>query len=363
MLSLELRNIQKHFGSVSVIEDFSLDVRQGEFVVIVGPSGCGKSTLLKLVAGLENPSSGEIRLGGHRIDHLAPRDRNVAMVFQDYALYPHMSVAGNIGFGLKMRGVPRVERAKKVRQIAQDLQIEEYLNRRPKQLSGGQRQRVAMGRALARKVGLFLFDEPLSNLDAKLRMEMRTQIKLLHRQFGTTTLLVTHDQMEAMTLADRIVCLKDGAVAQVGTPLELYNNPHSLFVARFIGAPTINLLPASISRTGKSVLVSNHTSLDFPSDGSLERFAGRPVVLGLRPEHIGDSSLNSTGIPGFPISAEVELVETVGSDTFVSATWKGNRLMARCDPERTVKTGQTLQLHIRTDRMSLFDRETEALIV
>ena len=360
MTALSLKQLEKSFGPTPVLQNVTLGIEEGEFVVVVGPSGCGKSTLLKLIAGLEDPSVGEIWLGGRRIDLLPPKDRNVAMVFQDYALYPHMTVAENIGFGLKMKGVGRAERALRVREIAASLQIDAYLARRPKELSGGQRQRVAMGRALARDAELFLFDEPLSNLDAKLRMEMRAQIKRLHMTFGTTTLLVTHDQMEAMTLADRIVCIDSGVIAQVGTPLSLYDDPQSLFVAKFIGAPTINLLPGSISADGAAVALQGGASLPVPKGGPNGALAGREVLVGIRPEHLSERPSSEDNKSAAHFDVAIELVETVGSDTFVTADWRGHRLAARCAPEVRASVGSAMRLFPRPDRIKLFDRASEA---
>ncbi len=324
-----------------MVRGIDLEIADGEFVVLVGPSGCGKSTILRMIAGLEDITTGEISIGGKIVNGMEARERNLAMVFQDYALYPNMTVEANIGFGLKMNGMPAAERARRVREVAKLLQIEPYLDRKPRALSGGQRQRVAMGRALARKAQLFLFDEPLSNLDAKLRMEVRTQIKLLHRDLKMTSIFVTHDQTEAMTLADRIVCLEGGSIAQVGTPEELYVRPANIFVASFIGSPQINLLPATYS--GGSLRLADGQTIR--SESKLAFDDGRSVIVGIRPEDLTDEQrMSSMKLPQ-PLQFDYLVPETLGSDTFLIGDVAGTRVTARCAPMTRPKSGAKLTLH------------------
>jgi ABC-type sugar transport system ATPase subunit len=359
MATVSLSGVGKSYGTHPVVHSISLDIADGEFVVLVGPSGCGKSTILRMIAGLEDITRGEIRIGGTVVNELEARERNLAMVFQDYALYPHMTVEANIGFGLKMNGVPPQERAARVREVARLLQIEPYLERKPRALSGGQRQRVAMGRALARKAQLFLFDEPLSNLDAKLRMEVRTQIKLLHRDLGMTSIFVTHDQTEAMTLADRIVCLDAGNIAQVGTPEELYSRPANVFVATFIGSPQINLLPATV--TGGRLRLADGQLLQPPS--SLAHVSeGRAVLVGLRPEDLTDDSRMSAMAQPQPLLFDYLVPETLGSDTYLIGDIAGTRVTARCAPITRPRAGERLTLHADTGHLHLFDPETRSRI-
>src|SRR5919197_4518167 len=303
MASVAIHNVRKAFGSTPVIHGVDISIRDGEFVVLVGPSGCGKSTLLRMIAGLENITSGEIRIGDRVVNAMPPKERDVAMVFQNYALYPHMTVAANMGFSLKLRGAPKREIAARVKRAAEILGLAHLLERYPRQLSGGQRQRVAMGRAIVRDPQVFLFDEPLSNLDAKLRVQMRTEIKALHQRLRTTSIYVTHDQVEAMTMADRIVVMHDGRVEQIGTPLELYDHPANLFVAGFIGSPAMNMLGGSID--GNAFVAADGARIDLrtvPANSD-----GRPVTLGVRPEHF---HLDPNGLP-----AEILTVEPTGSET------------------------------------------------
>src|SRR5690349_16664329 len=295
MATLEVSDLRKRFGTIEVLKNIDLTLDKGGFLVLVGPSGCGKSTLLNTIAGLESVSAGEIRIDGQLVNGLHPSKRDIAMVFQSYALYPNMSVAENIAFGMEMRKVPKAEREKAVAVVAKTLQIEHLLDRRPSQLSGGQRQRVAMGRALVRQPRVFLFDEPLSNLDAKLRIDMRVEIKRLHQQTGTTTVYVTHDQIEAMTLATRIAVLKDGEVQQVGSPGEIYNTPANLFVADFMGSPSMNLLEGRVAKNGSGTGItfaangSTPVTLAAPTGADLSRLQdGAPVILGIRPEAVSD---------------------------------------------------------------------------
>jgi ABC-type sugar transport system ATPase subunit len=358
MASVSLAGVSKSYGSVPVVHEIDLDIRDGEFVVLVGPSGCGKSTILRMIAGLEDITDGEISIGGKVVNDLEARERNLAMVFQDYALYPSMTVEANIGFGLKMNGVPAHERAKRVREVAKLLQIEQYLDRKPRALSGGQRQRVAMGRALARKAQLFLFDEPLSNLDAKLRMEVRTQIKLIHRDLGMTSIFVTHDQTEAMTLADRIVCLEGGCIAQVGPPEELYLQPANVFVAEFIGSPQINMLPATC--TQGALLLADGQALR-PSTPLASSLEGRRVLLGIRPEDLTDRSRASASADQ-TLQLDYVVSETLGSDTYLIGDIAGTRVTARCAPTAKASPSEKLVLHANSKQFHLFDPETRTRI-
>ena len=351
MATLSLSGVGKSYGSNPVVMDVDLDIADREFVVLVGPSGCGKSTILRMIAGLEDITSGEVRIGGKLVNEVEAKDRNLAMVFQDYALYPHMTVADNIGFGLRMNGVPMPERMVRVREVAKLLQLEPYLERKPRALSGGQRQRVAMGRALARRAQLFLFDEPLSNLDAQLRMEVRTQIKLLHRDLGMTSVFVTHDQTEAMTLADRIVCLNAGRIAQVGSPEDLYNRPVNEFVAGFIGSPKINLLPAVVASGG--LRLADGQMLTPPIPVSLPE--GKPILAGLRPEDLTDDTRLAAMARPQALKFDFLVPETLGSDTYLIGDIAGSRVTARCAPGTRPAAGQKVTVHADAARLHLFD--------
>jgi ABC-type sugar transport system ATPase subunit len=355
MAEVRLTDLRKSYGTQEVVHGINLDVAAGEFVVLVGPSGCGKSTILRMIAGLEEISGGTVAIGGQVVNALDARERNLAMVFQDYALYPHMTVAANIGFGLRMRGVPAGQRAARVREVAGMLQLTPYLDRKPRALSGGQRQRVAMGRALARPAQVFLFDEPLSNLDAKLRMEVRTQIRLLHQRLGMTSIFVTHDQTEAMTLADRIVCLDAGRIAQAGTPGDLYERPATLFVASFIGSPQINLLPAEAA--GRVLRLADGQSLTLPE--SAPAFAApRKVVAGLRPEDLCDESRLPILTAPQRLTIDYLLPETLGADTHLIGELAGSRVTARCAPGLRPEPGTRVTLMADVARLHLFDPET-----
>ena len=344
---LEIVGLKKRFGGIEVLKDINIDLEKGGFLVLVGPSGCGKSTLLNTIAGLEPISEGQIRIDGEPVNDLHASKRDIAMVFQSYALYPNMTVAGNIAFGMEMRGVPKAERAIATASVAKTLQIEHLLDRRPSQLSGGQRQRVAMGRALVRNPRVFLFDEPLSNLDAKLRVDMRTEIKRLHAKTGTTTVYVTHDQIEAMTLATKIVVLKDGIVQQSGTPSEIYNKPANLFVADFMGSPAMNLIKARVEReNGRTVLKLarngfGDVTLAPPASITAEPLdVGRDVILGIRPEAItdrdgADRQSNCLEV----VDGLVDVVEPAGSDTFVVTQLGGMTLTARMRSDADVRAG------------------------
>src|SRR5271165_377419 len=310
MASINVIDVRKSYGGHEVIHGVSLDIADGEFVILVGPSGCGKSTLLRMIAGLESITSGAIKIGNRVVNRLAPKDRDIAMVFQNYALYPHKTVAENMGFALKLRGEPKAEIESRVRRAAEILDVVPLLSRYPRQLSGGQRQRVAMGRAIVRDPQVFLFDEPLSNLDAKLRVQMRAEIKELHQRLKTTTVYVTHDQVEAMTMADRIVVMRDGVVEQAGLPLDLYDRPATLFVAGFIGSPAMNLLKGSIHVNGKPSFLTE-TGVELPLKAVPGGADGRPCVYGIRPEHLA--------LGGGDFRAEISVVEPTGSETQVFA--------------------------------------------
>ncbi|MBL8573119.1 MAG: sn-glycerol-3-phosphate ABC transporter ATP-binding protein UgpC [Hyphomicrobiaceae bacterium] len=368
MAFLEMIGLKKRYGNVEILKGIDLTLDKGGFLVLVGPSGCGKSTLLNTIAGLETITDGEIRIDGERVNDLHPSKRDIAMVFQSYALYPNMTVAQNIAFGLEMRGVAKPERDKAVDGVAKMLQIGHLLDRKPSQLSGGQRQRVAMGRALTRNPRVFLFDEPLSNLDAKLRVDMRTEIKRLHQATGATIVYVTHDQIEAMTLATKIAVLKDGEVQQVGTPHEIYNRPANLFVADFMGSPAMNLLKAQVAAdAGRTVLrlARGHGGADIllpvpPSVGAGSALsAGQDLILGIRPEAITDkdsADKHSTAIEF--VDAYVEVVEPAGSDTFVVTQAGGKEVIARMRSDADVRAGQTIPFAFNLDKAVVFDPAT-----
>ena len=362
MAFLEISQLKKQFGAVQILKGIDLELEKGGFLVLVGPSGCGKSTLLNTIAGLESISSGEIRLQGERINDLHPSKRDIALVFQSYALYPNMSVGENITFGMEMRKVPKPERDKALGEVAKTLQISHLLDRRPSQLSGGQRQRVAMGRALVRQPRVFLFDEPLSNLDAKLRVDMRIEIKRLHQTTGTTIVYVTHDQIEAMTLATRIAVLKDGELQQVGTPAEVYNRPANLFVADFMGSPSMNFLDARVSCSGSDVslaIAREVAPLVFPlpaAAGAGQLTDGAKVILGIRPEAVTDregADRNSGNICVF--EANVDIVEPAGSDTFVVTKIGGKEVTARLRADVDVRPGQIFSFALNLDKAVIFD--------
>jgi multiple sugar transport system ATP-binding protein len=366
MAALEIRGLRKRFGSLEILKGIDLSLEKGGFLVLVGPSGCGKSTLLNTIAGLESISAGEIRIGGNIVNDLHPSKRDIAMVFQSYALYPNMSVAENMAFGMEMRGVPKGERDKAVAGVAKTLQIEHLLNRRPSQLSGGQRQRVAMGRALVRQPRVFLFDEPLSNLDAKLRVDMRVEIKRLHQQTGTTIVYVTHDQIEAMTLATRIAVLKDGELQQVGTPNEIYNMPANLFVADFMGSPAMNLLEGRIAGTNEAPKVvlerKDHEPIVVPAPACADASKlaeGGKVIFGIRPEAVNDrESIDRNAKSVATFDASVEIVEPAGSDTFVVTHIAGKEVTARMRADADVRVGENHSFAFNLDKAVLFDPQT-----
>ncbi|WP_444816338.1 ABC transporter ATP-binding protein [Stutzerimonas frequens] len=361
MASLELRNVQKSYGNsqIATLKDIALKIDAGEFLILVGPSGCGKSTLMNCIAGLENITGGEILVDGEDISQASPKDRDIAMVFQSYALYPTMSVRDNIAFGLKMRKVPAAKIEEEVARVAKLLQIEPLLERKPSQLSGGQQQRVAMGRALARRPKIYLFDEPLSNLDAKLRVEMRTEIKLMHQRLKTTTVYVTHDQIEAMTLGDKVAVMKDGVIQQFGTPHEIYNNPANLFVASFIGSPPMNFVPLRIrQRDGRwvGVLNSEQGSCELPLPiTSDEGLRDRELILGIRPEQIG---LSNGSAADLSLLVDIEVVEPTGPDTLVVFALNQVKACCRLAPDQAPRVGETLNLQFDPRKALLFDAQS-----
>ena len=360
MAALELCNVRKSYpGSTSeTLKDIDLKIDDGEFLILVGPSGCGKSTLMNCIAGLEEITGGEIRVDGADISAASPKDRDIAMVFQSYALYPTMTVQENMAFGLKMRKVPAAKIEEEVSRVAKLLQIEHLLGRKPSQLSGGQQQRVAMGRALARRPKIYLFDEPLSNLDAKLRVEMRTEIKLMHQRLKTTTVYVTHDQIEAMTLGDKVAVMKDGIVQQFGTPKEIYNNPANLFVASFIGSPPMNFIPLRLSRDAAgwhALLESGQDRCELPLDlANGQSLEGREVILGIRPEQISVGT--EAGQPS--LRAEVQVIEPTGPDTMIFVSLNQTKVCCRLAPDAAPNPGTSLTLQFEPDKVLLFDAQT-----
>jgi multiple sugar transport system ATP-binding protein len=354
MATLSINSIRKSFGAVEVLNNIDIEVEDGGFLVLLGPSGCGKSTLLSIIAGLENSSGGDILIGDRNVNDVHPKDRNIAMVFQSYALYPTMPVRRNIGFGLEMRKVDARERDAAVQRAAELLQIEHLLDRKPGQLSGGQRQRVAMGRAIVRNPDLFLFDEPLSNLDAKLRVEMRTEIKRLHDRLGTTTVYVTHDQVEALTLGTKVAVMKGGVIQQLADPETIYDRPANMFVAGFIGSPTMNFLTGTLEQ-GDGGLVLRHRAGTLALNGLQQEvgaFVGREVTAGIRPEtlDVGDGAAGLSGI--------VDVVEPTGPDTMVIVSVGGQLITARLGPKVRPKPGDTLNLSVDTAAINLFDPVT-----
>ncbi len=358
MARVAFENVSKRFGSVSVIEGFDLEVRDREFMVLVGPSGCGKSTALRMIAGLEDVSSGTIRIGERVVNDLAPKERDIAMVFQSYALYPHMSVRENLAFGLKIRKASRAEIERLVGDAAAILDIAHLLDRKPKQLSGGQRQRVAVGRAIVRQPAVFLFDEPLSNLDAKLRVQMRAEITRLQQRLATTCVYVTHDQVEAMTMGHRIAVMNAGRLQQVGTPLEVYERPLNLFVANFIGTPPMNFFRATASENG-TVLASSGFAVTLPSPSPAPR--GKELVVGVRPENVIAPPREPRGATA-PVTGVVELVEPLGHQLVLHVASGDARFVTAVDPHAAVAVGDRIELRLEVDRLHFFDAETEERI-
>ena len=360
MAQVTLENIVKSFGKTEVVHGISLDIADNEFVVLVGPSGCGKSTVLRMVAGLEKITAGTVRIGERIVNGVAPKDRNVAMVFQNYALYPHMNVFNNMSFGLKLSKTPKAEIQQRVQEAATILGLEELLQRKPHQLSGGQRQRVAMGRAIVRKPAVFLFDEPLSNLDAKLRTQMRTEIKLLHRKVQSTVIYVTHDQVEAMTLADRIVVMRSGNIEQVGQPMELFQHPANTFVAGFIGSPPMNLVPGRVVADADTLRIRLNDNVDIPvpqkKDMSVRE--GMAVFMGLRTEDFTLDNGDSDVPDSWKLSGTVQVVEPLGGETHLHMDFEGVRFIAKSEGDRVFRAGQPLRMAMNLNHLHVFDAET-----
>jgi multiple sugar transport system ATP-binding protein len=359
MAEVTFEHAKKSFGAVTVIEDLNLEIRDREFMVLVGPSGCGKSTALRMIAGLEEITAGTVSIGGRVVNDVAPKDRDIAMVFQSYALYPHMTVRENLEFGLKIRKTPRAEMDRLVNEAAATLGITEYLDRKPKQLSGGQRQRVALGRAIVRKPAVFLFDEPLSNLDAKLRVQMRAEITKLQKSLQTTTVYVTHDQIEAMTMGHRIAIMKSGNLQQVGTPLEVYEKPANLFVAGFIGTPPMNFVTATISDGGASLAASGfklpvHDDWRAATNGK----DGLKVVVGIRPENVRDAARSEMGATA-RVHGHVDFVEPLGHEVIVHAKVGDELMIAKVDPHRAPEMGSEIDLELELEALHLFDAASE----
>ena len=378
MASLSLRNVYKRYpGGVTAVSDFNLEIKDKEFLIFVGPSGCGKSTTLRMIAGLEEITEGEIYIGDRLVNDVAPKDRDIAMVFQNYALYPHMTVFDNMAFGLKLRKTPKDEIRRRVEEAARILDIEQFLERKPKALSGGQRQRVALGRAIVREPKVFLLDEPLSNLDAKLRAQMRTEISKLHQRLGTTFIYVTHDQTEAMTMGTRIVVMKAGFIQQVDTPQNLYLYPCNLFVAGFIGSPQMNFIESKLLKEGNDFFVefgSEDTKtragvkyrIKLPADKNkkdcLEAYVDKEVIMGIRPEHVHNEedllAANKDGI----VEADVEVTELMGAETYLYMNCEGQTINARVAPTNTARPGDKIKIALEPSKIHLFDKETEVTI-
>lgn len=360
MSSISFKNLKKVYpGNVVAVQDFNFEIKDKEFIILVGPSGCGKSTVLRMIAGLEEISDGELYIDGKYINDVAPKDRDIAMVFQNYALYPHMTVFKNMAFGLELRKLPKVEIRQKVEEAATILQIGNLLERKPKALSGGQRQRVALGRAMVRNPKVFLLDEPLSNLDAKLRTEMRAEIIKLHKEIGTTFIYVTHDQMEAMTMGDRIVIMKDGLIHQADTPLNLYNNPCNTYVAGFIGSPQMNFADAYMVRNGSEICLDlDGHILPIPKhkipQGFNEDYIGQQFTLGIRAENLSEN----TSISDQSVEMEVEHTELMGAEVYLHLNYNGKKMIARVAPDTKAKAGDKISIEFNLNKMHLFDAKT-----
>ncbi len=363
MAKVTLKGVDKVYpGGIKAVDNFNLEIQDGEFMVLVGPSGCGKSTTLRMIAGLEEISGGEIAIGGRVVNDVPPKDRDIAMVFQNYALYPHMTVYENMAFGLKLRKFPKTEIRQRIEDAARILGIEKLLERRPKQLSGGQRQRVAVGRAIVRKPAVFLFDEPLSNLDAKLRVQMRVEISQLHKRLGATMIYVTHDQIEAMTMGTRICVLKDGLIQQVAEPLPLYDAPANRFVAGFIGTPPMNCFPGTLRAEGDRLAFAGDCGLALPVPAArraaLAPHAGRRVILGIRPEDIGSTAAEA--LPDAPrLVLDVTVVEPMGAESHIHFTLNGAALVSRVDAHRSYTVGASARPAVYLDKVHFFDAQTE----
>jgi len=359
MAEVRLEKVSKHFNEVIAVNDFNLSIKDKEFVVLVGPSGCGKTTTLRMVAGLEQITNGDIYIDDRCINNLPAKDRDIAMVFQNYALYPHMSVYENMGFGLELRKTPKDEIRQRVQEAAEILGIQDLLHRKPKAISGGQRQRVAVGRAIVRKPKVFLFDEPLSNLDAKLRVQTRVELKKLHERIVSTIIYVTHDQVEAMTMGDRIVVMKDGFIQQIGTPMELYNAPANKFVGGFIGSPAMNCIEAELVRSGRSLSLQTGTfRIDLPEDKAqgIKSYKEKKVIVGIRPEDLFEAGHH---VPGKTIPVTVEVVEPIGSEIYLNVSAGNCPLTARVDRKTKVNPHQNIILEPSLENLHLFDIGTE----
>lgn len=379
MASVSLKGIYKKYpGNVVAVSDFNIEIKDKEFIILVGPSGCGKSTTLRMIAGLEEISDGELYIGDRLVNDIAPKDRDIAMVFQNYALYPHMTVFENMAFGLKLRKIPKDQIAKKVEEAARILDIAHLLDRKPKALSGGQRQRVALGRAIVREPQVFLLDEPLSNLDAKLRAQMRTEISKLHKRLGTTFIYVTHDQTEAMTMGDRIVVMKDGFIQQIDTPTNLYNHPVNQFVAGFIGSPQMNFIDAKLLKVDGKYVVEFGTEDTKETRGvkytvevpeakadaeALEPLVGKEIVLGIRPECIHDEEMFISSAKTGVIDTTVEVTEMMGAETYLYLNCVGIQMTARVSPRNNVRPQDKIKVAIDPNRIHIFDKETEKSII
>ena len=370
MASLSLKHIYKKYpgAGVTAVSDFCLDIKDKEFLILVGPSGCGKSTTLRMIAGLEEITEGELFIGDKLVNDVAPKDRDIAMVFQNYALYPHMSGFDNMAFGLKLRKTPKEEIKRRVEEAARILDISHLLDRKPKALSGGQKQRVALGRAIVRNPKVFLLDEPLSNLDAKLRATMRTELTKIHQRVGTTFVYVTHDQVEAMTMATRIVVMKDGVIQQVDTPQNLYDKPANLFVAGFIGTPQMNFITCTLEKKGSDMFVTFGTNtLKLPKEKAeaegLQDYIGKEVVIGIRPECIHDDEAFFKVMPDAIIEADVEVTELMGAEIYLYLSSEETNLIARVSPRSTTRAGDVCNVAFDMSRIHIFDKETERCIV
>jgi len=369
MASVKLKNIYKRYpGGVTAVNDFNLDIEDKEFIILVGPSGCGKTTTLRMIAGLEEISEGELYIGDKLVNDVAPKDRDIAMVFQNYALYPHMTVFDNMAFGLKLRKLPKEEIKRRVNEAAKILDIQHLLERKPKALSGGQRQRVALGRAIVREPKVFLMDEPLSNLDAKLRVQMRTEISKLHQKLQTTIIYVTHDQTEAMTMGTRIVVMKDGYIQQVDTPQSLYERPNNMFVAGFIGSPQMNFINAKVEKRGEEIhLLFGKEDIKLP-EGKAKKlegteYIGKEVVMGIRPENVHDEAMYLETMYDSIVEAEVEVVEMLGSETLLYLVVDEVDFVARVNPRTKAKPGDRIKVAFDANKIHLFDKETEKTIM
>jgi multiple sugar transport system ATP-binding protein len=369
MASVKLKNVYKRFdGGVTAVSDFNLDIEDKEFIILVGPSGCGKTTTLRMIAGLEEITEGEVYIDDRLVNDVQPKDRDIAMVFQNYALYPHMSVFDNMAFGLKLRKTPKDEIKRRVHEAAKILDIEHLLDRKPKALSGGQRQRVALGRAIVREPKVFLMDEPLSNLDAKLRVQMRIEISKLHQKLQTTIIYVTHDQTEAMTMGTRIVVMKDGYIQQVDTPHILYTKPDNMFVAGFIGSPQMNFINVKLEKRGNNVfMIFGENTIKLPENKSkaLEEtdYIGKEVVMGIRPESISANPEFIAANPDCTLEADIEVLEMLGSETYLYLYVNEISMTARVQPDTKAKAGQKVKIAFDTTKCHLFDKETEKTII